>query len=629
MSFLGRLFGKKDSAAADAAASAYEDPASNPNMIRLFDGYGREMFVTKEEWRDNVLIGNIEKAINDPEQLYSLLVGALEDGFAADIVPHAEHFQRIDPLPSRGATILGIVYMEVNRLDDAQRVLDEFIAKHGEEGVVLTNLAKVHSRRGDEILAESVLWHALEVDPNQDNGLDWYAAIHRDRDGESAALDAFRRVAALPQSWRAKLWLARDALEHRDLASASALYTEALALAPQPIPTDLLMQMSGDLGNNGYLSEIIRLSEPCFDPSFHGLQFGNNLIKANLELGRAQNARHILDQLYAEKRPDWKQTLDYWDTELAKAGIKQQAKTPPERLSVTMMSIEGPLWTRDGSLFSKLLPLKRDNAPTIAVIGSTALLQQAANRPALQLSDGPGRISRAIPLLFVEQIQLNTDAVGLALIPWAQGHGFALFGKPYDDQSLCNLVSNNNAAQTFVLGFTLDAANTIWKFDFRLIRKSDCQCLATSAVEAAPDNLAPAIEQLVKELFLELETHAGVSMNTVPSWYEVPGGQDASDYLLRLEQQLATTCMNVDILEGGGLSGEREILDGILHLCVRQSTNQTIRIIFAATLRQMKKFRPDILPEYREKILLLQQNHPLSGVVAQLVEETIKEVIEC
>ena len=69
---------------------------------------------------------------------------------------------------------------------------------------------------------------------------------------------------------------------------------EALGRAERPVPTDLLMQMSGDLGNNGYRAEIIRLVEPYFDPAFHGLQVGNNLIKANYDLGQLDTARRIL-----------------------------------------------------------------------------------------------------------------------------------------------------------------------------------------------------------------------------------------------------------------------------------------------------------------------------------------------
>ena len=81
------------------------DPSRDPDMIRVFDEYGREMFLTKQQWKAT-LLGNLDKARNDPDQLYALLVGALEDGFGADIVSYAEQLHRTDPVFARGATIL-------------------------------------------------------------------------------------------------------------------------------------------------------------------------------------------------------------------------------------------------------------------------------------------------------------------------------------------------------------------------------------------------------------------------------------------------------------------------------------------------------------------------------------------
>jgi tetratricopeptide (TPR) repeat protein len=243
MGLADKLFGGKKSVSQSKGVKA--DPEPDPQLIQMYDEYGREVSITKKDWREKVLPNNLKKVRNDPERLYSMLVSAIGDGLASEIVPYAEHLQRTDPIPSRGTTILGIVYMEAGRLDDAQRLYDDFLAGHGEDGVVLTNLAKVYSLRGDNQRAETILWHALEVDPNQEKGLGWYLAIKRERNGESAVLDALRSIAGLPGSWRAQLWLAKDALQRRDLTAAQVLYGEALAAAGRPVPADLLMQMSG------------------------------------------------------------------------------------------------------------------------------------------------------------------------------------------------------------------------------------------------------------------------------------------------------------------------------------------------------------------------------------------------
>ena len=60
----------------------------------------------------------------------------------------------------------------------------------------------------------------------------------------------------------------------------------------------------------------MELTEPYFIPEVHGLQVGNNLIKANMELGYLQRARQILNQLRTLPRSDWRAHLDHWHTEI-------------------------------------------------------------------------------------------------------------------------------------------------------------------------------------------------------------------------------------------------------------------------------------------------------------------------
>lgn len=602
------------------------DPANDPDMIKVYDEYGRELFVSKQEWRDNILPGAIKKEWNDADRLYGVIVGALQDGFGDVVVQPAEHLQQIDTTPSRAATILGIVYMETGRLDDAERVFEDHMRAHGEDGVLLTNLAKVHSRRGDEQHAEATLWHALELDPNQDNGLAWYAAINRERGGGQAAEEAFRRVAGLPGSWRARLWLAREALGRGDVASAEALYDEAFALAGRPVPADMLMQVSGDLGNAGRLGDVVRLCEPHFDPAMHGLMVGNNLIKAHFDLEEYADARRVLAGLFAQQRPDWQEQLGFWDTELAKAHVAERRGDAETPTSVVLAAIEGPIWTRHGSPFASLLPVKRADAPRIAVLGSSARTSDQPSRPTVQLPDAPGRMSRAVPLLLAEQIHLRTDAVGIALIPFAKGHGFALFSAPQDDHGVCQVVAGVCSPPSLAVSVDLDASGAVWRLHLRLLRPADESRLAESTVEGSLDRLGASVSRLVSEALQSLVSQAGVRPVPAPGWYETPDGADYADYMMRLEQQLAVGAQGLGYFEGDGLSGERSLLDGTIRLCLRQPSNLTIRMVLAQTLRLMSEVRPDVLAEFENKVTLLQRQHPLPGDAGALIDTTMHDL---
>lgn len=621
-----KLFGKKSKGAETSSSNQSEDLAKDPNMIRFFDEHGREYYITKQQWRDKVLLGNLEKARNNPEQLYNLIITAIRDNFFDVAVPYAEHLKKIDPVPSRAATILGIVYMETNRLDDAKQVLEEFIAKHGEDGIVLTNLAKVYSRKGNNAQSEIILWHALELDPNQDNGLLWYVMMEKERLGEGADIEAYRRIAKLPRSWRARLWLARDALQRSDVATAQRLYEEALTLVGHPKPPDLLMQMTGDLGNAGLIAEIIQLASPHFDANIHGIQTGNNLIKAYLELGQVENAKLILEQLYTQKRPDWKETLNYWETELAKASVvRQSQKTESQPLPISLIGIEGPLWTRDGSPFISLLQPKKTNAIRVAVFGSTAIQNKPPHSPELQLTDTPGRFSRSIPLKLAEDIHLSTDAIGISLIPFVTDKGFALFGAANEDSSLSQLARKGEKASEFVVGFAINSTQSIWKLNIWLIRCEDSKRIEEKTFDSPVENIGSVVDELSETLNQWLNANANVHVIPLPHWYQKMSSNDETDYLVRLEQQLAVLYKQFDTGDGYVLYNEREILDGVLHLCLRQEKNQRVRMLFAQTLRQMKKARPELLSEYKEKTEQLQQKYPLSGEINSLLEKAFKE----
>ncbi len=607
------------------SASPAPDPAADPNLIRVFDPYGRELYLTREQWRTEVLPANLEKAKDDPDALASMIMGALRDGFAEDVVAQAEHLHRSDTTPARGATLLGVVYLEMGRQADAERVLKDHLARHGEDPYVLTNLAKAQDVRGDHRLAEDTLWRALELDPNQDSAFAWYVAMHHERAGEAGYLEACSRVARLPSSWRAQVWLARDALQRGDLAAALSLYEESLSRAGEPAPGELLVQLSGDLGNAGHLEEIVSVVAPEFDAVHHGIEVGNNLIKANLDLGRLDDAKRIIEQLYAQDRPDWRPHLEFWDAEVARARVEAAPPVDPAPPSMALLSLEGPLWLRAGSPCSALLEAKPEEAPRIAFFGSTALVPDAKDVPRVQLADAPGRLSRALPLVMAEQVHLESAAAGVALIPWFEGSGFALFGTPYEDADLCRIAQSAATRPALIGGIVVDARQKEWRASMRLLRVSDRACVGAAEVPVHPGDPGPAVEQLTSRL-TELLRDAGQGANDAPSWYRRPGAAQSSNYLLRLEQQLAVICDGFESLHGGRLNGEHEIVEGAIGLCLQEPESATTRALLAQTLRQMKRARPEIIAQYQARAELLQREHPIPGEAGSCISKALAEV---
>jgi tetratricopeptide (TPR) repeat protein len=611
----------------EAAKPGDLDPAQDPNLVQVFDAYGREMFMTKEAWRTNVLPASLQSNWNNPDQLFAIILGALKDGLRAEVIAAAEQLYKIDPQADRSTCIWGIILKDEGRLEEAEKVFRDYLAKHGENGSVLTNLAKVYAQRKEDAKAEETLWHALEVDPNQNNGLGWYELIHRERSGAEAGQDALQRVAALPMSWRAQLWLARAALQSRDLDLALALYQEALDRAPKPVPEDLLTQMSGNLGNAGHLPEVLKLTGPHFVADIHGLQVGNNLIKAHLDLAQFEAARKILDQLYALKRMDWQKALSYWDTEIAKARTAIAAPDPKKSLQMAMLMIEGPVWLKPFSPAAELFPAHGGDRIGVAFVGGTAEIPTNSKRMKHQLADARGRMSRVVPLFLAEHVAFHSNGQAQTLIPWVASDpaGFLFGGVRWADDDAANYARQGEIKSDYVVITHLLPNADPWRVELRLVRTIDGKCLGQLAgAVAKPETGLP---EIARQLLALLATEAELTIYPPPPDYQVPGAPHFGDYLLRLEQLMAIRCAGMEGVKRNFLSGEREIINGNLQLCLAHPQNVCTRILLAQTLAAMKRVRPDILPEFKEKIALLQNEKPLpepaQGVVQRIIHETL------
>lgn len=649
MSFFDKLFGKKPEPSPEPAAPAQisipeplsppsevsdtftDEEEDKPQVIKVFDNYGREMMVPRAEWRDKVLMSNLQEAWNDPDQLGPMIVQALRDQFYSEVIGAAEQVQRIDPNPARGAVLLGLVYQKNGRLHDAEEVLNTCLERHGDNGVIYTNLAKIYAQQGDENRAEETLWRGLQVDPNQDNGVAMYEHLCREKGGDSAGLEASRRLAALPGSWRAQLTLARAALKAGDLEKAQSLHQESLAHCGRPVPPDVLMQISGDLGLQGHLVELVQVTEPLFDPAIHGLPVGNNLFRAYLDLGQIDHARVLVDQLYAQQRPDWKESLSAWDTQIAQAGVELSPADPQKPIRIAILNIEGPVWLNSAAPGAELFEAKEDYSLRIAFLGSSGETQAPAEQVERQLADAPGRLSRMIPLYLAEQVHLGTDERAQVLMPWIaekDAAGFVFSGHPWETETAVQIATQGEVKSDYVIISHLIAKGPVWTIELRLLRAIDGAQLGSLNASFPPDSPQDVLPGLSQQLLQLLETQAEAEIKPFPAVYQVPLDTSFPFYLLRLEQLLAIRCAASDGTPAGFLNGEREIVDGTLQLCLNHPESATLRLLLAQTLLSMRKVRPDIMPEFRDKVKLLQSEKPLTppahGVLQRMMDEALR-----
>jgi hypothetical protein len=427
----------------------------------------------------------------------------------------------------------------------------------------------------------------------------------------------------LPGSWRSQLWLARSALERGDLAGALRYYEEVLGRA-QPVPADLLMQLSGDLGNRGHTELLVRLTQPRFDLATHGLTVGNNLLRAYLDLGLFAEARKLLEQLYSQQRPDWREQLNAWEQNLDDAQKRYGEVNAP--MDIVLMRLEQPVWARGVLGFDAVLPAKSATAPRIHfVCGSGEAAEDPGGKVISQPTNDLGRLSRALPMFFAEEMFLRTSARTAFLLPWMKQGGFILSARPWTRAFL----PPDHAPPDLIVFLHVDARATPW-----LLRVSieNTQRDAPAVVFEQAFTLQTAgrdVLSLLNDLIPRLTILLALRREDAGADLAMPPPELLPGYMAGLEQALAVGLAARQTDGANFLYQERSIFDHLFDIAVQGADLLRPRMLLVNALENQTRRRPEVAREYLGKLALLQQQHPApEGAGSQLVVRGVRTVEE-
>jgi tetratricopeptide (TPR) repeat protein len=605
------------------APKASAGAAAGEGLIRVYDNFGRKVEIGRESWRKDVLLPSLQSNRNNPDALYDLIVAALNDDFAADVVESARLLADSPAQPQRGALVLGLALLQLKDFAGAREVLERAIARHGENAYLLANLARAYAAGGDEDRARELIWQALRLDPNDEGSLNWMISNANARGGSDAMLAAYLRAAELPGSWRAQLWLARYALERGDLAEATRLYEQALARG-RPVPADLLMQLSGDLGNRGHTELLLRLTQPHFELSSHGLIVGNNLLRAYVDLGMFAEARKLLEQLYAQQRPDWREHLIHWEQKLDDAQKRYGEVTAP--LEVVVMKLDQPVWARGVLGFDSVLPAKTRSSPQIHfVCGSGEGGEDPGGKVIAQPTNDLGRLARALPMFLAEEIYLRTNARTAFLLPWMKHGGFILSAKPWSRSFL----PHDATPPDLIVYLHVDARSSPWVLKLRI--EHELRNAAPVEFELKMDLRTAGHDALtlLYDLIPRLTALLPLRREESNSALGTPPVELLPAYLAAIEQALAMGLAARQTTGESFLHQERSIIDHLFDVALQGEQLLRPRMLLVNALENETRRRPDIVREYLGKLVMLQQRHALPpGVGTDLVSEGVATVSE-
>lgn len=306
MGIFSKLFNSKKSK---------EENYNDEENIKLYDENGNEMFVPKKDYKEKILPEQFKTNWNNPDELYSVIIMSLRDGFIKEILNPSKRLFDLDTNQERSYTVRAIVLLKNGFINKSKKVLEDYCKKYGPTGVILTNLAKVYAEKNNQEKCIEILWEALKLDPNQDNGLIWWAEIHRDKGGKEQYISALKEVSNIRGSWRPQLYLAKEYFKDNE-EKALKIYDEVLK--NDDLPSEALMEISGELGNNGFHKLIFELVVPRYKVYEHNPLTGLNILQSYLETKNKNEGIKLLNQLKSLNRPDLKKHLDFYYQQFSK-----------------------------------------------------------------------------------------------------------------------------------------------------------------------------------------------------------------------------------------------------------------------------------------------------------------------
>jgi tetratricopeptide (TPR) repeat protein len=574
---------------------------SNGNdFIECYDGYGRKRLVPRDEWKKSVLPNQLKKHWESANELYSDIILSLNDGFEKEVLDAARHLKETDPVKERGYAILAIVYMKNNLYDNAEKTLNDYIKLYGKTGTILTNLAKVYYSQKDISKTMETLWEGLCLDPNQENGLTWWAALNYEEGGNDQYFKSLEKAADLEGSWMPQIFMARYFLEQKEYEKAKTLYEYIINSAKNEI--SVLYSISGDLGKNGYIKEIIELVAPLYDVNNHDTRAGLNILQAYLQTGNYVEGQKLLNKMMQLKRPDLREYLLKFsnDFEQLKKNDSKD-KIMPDKVDYELAVINKPIWYYGLNSPDWLLPKDLVNE-NIGFFTFSQISGETVSAPAMQQEDDSGRMTRSIPLFLQEVLLFTFNISSKCIIPVAKDIGPVISNKDWNPQSLKEISQRNNL-DILVTG---SVSGNQEGYDVKVILfESQSQATTTYEMKLCNKGKNDEFTSSVKDIVLKIAKIRKIIALKAGNYYKMPSDDLIPNYLSALGQSLMQSLVDSQLVRFEDMWGERNILHWYLNLALAAPENPVPKILFISGLAKSKSYGSEIYKEFRDQAINL------------------------
>lgn len=594
--------------------SSEKSPKENAKMMNIIDQNGRRIQITMDEWREKVLPIALKNHWDNANLLYNDILKAIQNNFISDVEEAAIHLKEIDTIKERGYNTLAILYLKNKEFNKANELLLEYLANNPKTGTILTNLAKSYYGKDEKEKAMEILWEGLTINPNQNNGLPWYASICKDRDGIDGYIDALRRASEIKGSWLPQFLLARHELNEKNIESAKEFLK--IALSQGHVTQETLLVISGELGAKGYSKELIELVEPVYDFNKNDIRVGLNLLQAYLQNKEIEKGENLLNKLMMLERPDLKNALLKISNKFDKLKIEEKASTPKKDVQINMMVLDNPVWGH-GLKTSKWFINNKEVKGNIAVLPYADETIREKEIKGYQKDTETSMLSRGIPLYVSEMINYYTDYNNKVVMPFVRDFGPVITNKQYNEAALED-IGNKINADIVITGSVMNAEigylikNTIYNINDKSSKKIE--------MFIQKENFGNRFNEMIKELRSEL----GGYDQSNNKFYKLAEDKEVLHYLASLGHSLTQTLIQGKFVDKDLLLGERNILNWYLNMVMAYPENEAIKMMLVSGIEKSKEYGSKVYLEFKKQTLTVMMKSKNEEIKKRLIPEIYK-----
>ncbi|USG63724.1 hypothetical protein NDK47_16255 [Brevibacillus ruminantium] len=303
-------------------------------FVTFTNEHGQSVQLSREDFQKKIIPQNLDKFWDDKEKLRDFAMELVREKFSEQAAVAADRLLELYGPIESALIFRSVVHMQAGEYEQAKKMLLDCLERFPSSGTACTNLAKLYALEGQEAKAFETLEAGLFKDPNQENGLNMYVESFlqfNKREELKRKLEAFMSKEG---SWRPQLHSARLAMTEENLLKAMQWYKEAIERAPEK--EEVIMTVTGELGQAGYVYQLIQICEQYWSLDSITYPFtGFNYANALLTTDQKEKAITILRQMQEHLSDQYKPMVDHFlaripgavDTEAAMKQTAEKAET--------------------------------------------------------------------------------------------------------------------------------------------------------------------------------------------------------------------------------------------------------------------------------------------------------------